>query len=90
MRNICFCVSTEPLIVQGKGYPTPIQAVTMKIRALSEPVELTISFRFFLPVLFFPALFLTLILYAFILLIVLMLHVLSRTFKYNGVRNSKQ
>lgn len=26
MRNICFCVSTEPLIVQGKGYSTPIQA----------------------------------------------------------------
>lgn len=25
MRNICFCVSTEPLIVQGKGYSTPIQ-----------------------------------------------------------------
>lgn len=25
MRNICFCVSTELLIVQGKGYSTPIQ-----------------------------------------------------------------
>lgn len=25
MRNICFCVSTEPLIVQGKGYSAPIQ-----------------------------------------------------------------
>lgn len=25
MRNICFCVSTEPLIVRGKGYSAPIQ-----------------------------------------------------------------
>lgn len=64
----------------------------MKIRALPEPVELTISIRFFFPPFFFfshPS-FLTLIVHAFILLIVLMLHVLSHRLKNNGARNSKQ
>lgn len=76
MRNICFCVSTEPLIVQGKGYSTPIQT-----RHNENPSPRWASwaynihpFLFSLPF-FFPPLFLTLILRAFILLIVLMLHV---------------
>lgn len=92
MRNICFCVSTEPLIVQGKGYSTPIQT-----RHNENPSPRWASwaynihpFLFSLPF-FFPPLFLTLILRAFILLIVLMLHVfLSRRLKNNRVQRRKK
>lgn len=47
MRNICFCDSTDLLIVQGKRYSTPIHSRHNKNRSLfSELVELTISIRF--------------------------------------------
>ena len=56
MRNICFCVSTELLIVQGKGYSTPIQA-----RHNENPSPPWASWAynihpllFFFPALFFP------------------------------------
>lgn len=79
MRNICFCVSTELLIVQGKGYSAPIQT-----RHNENPSPPWASWAynihpllFFTPNFFSHPFFLTLILHAFISFIVLKLHALS-------------
>lgn len=93
MRNICFCVSTELLIVQGKGYFTAIQTCHNENPSLAQPVELPISIRSFLPPVPFPPShpspppslsLLTLIPHAFVLPIVLMLHLLSRRLRDNA------
>lgn len=83
MRNICFCDSTDPLIVLGKGYSTPIQSRhNENLSLFTQPSEITIYIRFFI----FLYSFFTLILHVLILLVHLCYMFLSHRLKNNIVK----